>query len=233
MLKLPVIIYTHSSYRDVLIPCLDRLNKYCPTDGNIYVCSEKTLGLSAGYVNLLYDDSACYTQRIRQCLSKISDPMLLFLHEDMILYAPANEYILGRHIDFLMLSPEHSYIRLFRTVNTLSKQITDTLFLCDNWYFCVQPSLVKKEALNIMVSQDFGIRDFEPGVQEVCLKNNLKGLFSYCGEKKRGEAHYDSDVFPFISTAIVKGKWNLSEYPKEISSISKEYNINLANRRTC
>ena len=215
------------------MPCLDRLNKYCSIDGNIYICSEKVLGLSHNYVNLLYDDSACYTRRIRQCLDKISDSMLLFLHEDMILYAPANGYVLGRYIDFLSLSPEYSFIRLFRTVNTLSQQITETLFSCDNWYFCVQPSLIKKDALNVIVSQDFGIRDFEESVQAVCLKNNLKGLFSYYGEKKRGGVHYDSDVFPFISTAIVKGKWNLSEYPKEISSISKEYDINLANRGTC
>ena len=46
------------------------------------------------------------------------------------------------------------------------------------------------------------------------------------GEKKRGMYHYDSIVFPYICTAIVKGKWNMNEYQNELDKLFGEYNIN-------
>jgi hypothetical protein len=33
-------------------------------------------------------------------------------------------------------------------------------------------------------------------------------------------------VFPYIATAINKGKWNMSEYSKELDFLFKEYNVN-------
>ena len=45
-------------------------------------------------------------------------------------------------------------------------------------------------------------------------------------EVKRGVFHCDSIVFPYIATAISKGKWNTSEYKKELNFLFKEYNIN-------
>ena len=41
----------------------------------------------------------------------------------------------------------------------------------------------------------------------------------YKGENKRGAHHYDSSVYPYIATAIVKGKWNVTEYKNELTNI--------------
>ena len=38
-------------------------------------------------------------------------------------------------------------------------------------------------------------------------------------------SHWDSKVYPYVATAIVKGKWNYSEYESELSSLHKEYNV--------
>ena len=45
------------------------------------------------------------------------------------------------------------------------------------------------------------------------------------GEKKRGMYHYDSIVFPYIATAINKGKWNMSEYQTELDKMFNEYGV--------
>jgi hypothetical protein len=45
-------------------------------------------------------------------------------------------------------------------------------------------------------------------------------------EKRRGAYHYDSFVYPYVATAINKGKWNLNEYTEELNPIFAEYNIN-------
>ena len=46
------------------------------------------------------------------------------------------------------------------------------------------------------------------------------------GERKRGMYHCDSIVFPYIATAINKGKWNYNEYQKELDILFLEYNMN-------
>jgi hypothetical protein len=61
-------------------------------------------------------------------------------------------------------------------------------------------------------------------------KNNIKGLCHYNNEPKRGENHYDSDVYPYIATALVKGKWIMSEYSFELGSILEKYNIDINKR---
>jgi hypothetical protein len=45
-------------------------------------------------------------------------------------------------------------------------------------------------------------------------------------ERRRGIYHNDSSVFPYIATAINKGKWNYSEYEKELNTLFNIYNIN-------
>jgi hypothetical protein len=46
------------------------------------------------------------------------------------------------------------------------------------------------------------------------------------GEPRRGIYHYDSFVFPYVATAINKGKWNMTEYSNELNSIFETYGIN-------
>ena len=42
--------------------------------------------------------------------------------------------------------------------------------------------------------------------------------------------HYDSSVYPYVATAIVKGKWNMSQYPKQLEEILRENKINVNDR---
>ena len=63
-------------------------------------------------------------------------------------------------------------------------------------------------------------------------KKYLNDLISLCSfdEKldiKRGKYHYDSSVFPYVCTAVIKGKWNFKEYKKELYEIfyNKEFNF--------
>ena len=44
-------------------------------------------------------------------------------------------------------------------------------------------------------------------------------MFLYNNERKRGKNHWDSNYFPYIATAIVKGEWNFMEYKTELMEI--------------
>ena len=43
--------------------------------------------------------------------------------------------------------------------------------------------------------------------------------------KKRGKFHCDSEYYPFIATALFKGKWTISEYPEELKNLFAKYKI--------
>ena len=38
--------------------------------------------------------------------------------------------------------------------------------------------------------------------------------------------HFDNEVYPYIATAIGKGKWNLGEYGYELEPLLQKLNIN-------
>jgi hypothetical protein len=52
-------------------------------------------------------------------------------------------------------------------------------------------------------------------------------LYYYNEEKKRGLNHYDSSIYPYIATALVRGKWNLSEYNFELKPLLEKYKIEI------
>ncbi len=58
----------------------------------------------------------------------------------------------------------------------------------------------------------------------------MNGVFYYNGEPKRGMYHYDSEIFPHVSTALVKGKWNMSEYESELGLLMSKYKVDLSIR---
>jgi hypothetical protein len=70
----------------------------------------------------------------------------------------------------------------------------------------------------------------EPGGSDICRQLGIRGLQHYGGNPKRGLQHYDSTVYPCIATAVVKGVWNISEYPEEMKSIINEFNIDCRKR---
>lgn len=53
----------------------------------------------------------------------------------------------------------------------------------------------------------------------------MTDCFIIMAKKKRGMSHYDSSIWPYIATAIVKGRWNFSEYPNELKYLFDEYSI--------
>jgi hypothetical protein len=55
-----------------------------------------------------------------------------------------------------------------------------------------------------------------PFFRAATLKENLSQI---------GTLHRSSEIYPYIATAVVKGKWNFSEYQLELEAIFEEYSI--------
>lgn len=108
------------------------------------------------------------------------------------------------------------------------KEISNT----SRWSFAIQPTIWNtKSYLKLCENiSNQSIWEFERNGQQVFKDLHMRALYTYRGEPKRGKHHWDSSVFPYIATAIGKGKWNFGEYKKELTVILEEYNIDYAIR---
>ena len=96
-----------------------------------------------------------------------------------------------------------------------------------DWIFSIQPSIWKKDKLISILKKNLNVNiwDLEYKSQRVVRKLNIQigVLAGNC--KQRGMYHCDSEYYPYIATALFKGKWTISEYEKELSILFDKYNI--------
>jgi hypothetical protein len=73
------------------------------------------------------------------------------------------------------------------------------------------------------------IWDLEVHGQSSFRKLGLRGYQPTTTGRQRGKHHGDSLIYPYVATAIVKGKWNISEYP-ELRQLTAAYDIDWQER---
>jgi len=206
-----------------------------------YVFSNKPC--DKGFKDIIYSDSVSFTEQYTHGLQQVSEDYVLTLNEDYILY----DSILGssffsrlldkmkqHELDFVRLQKGESY-------GTRSVPGEVSLFYVDNSspdLYSQTPTIWNKDKLlkvhtegpKLGIGEDNPEKMFEPNASNICRTLGIKGCYVYNGEPKRGTAHYDSLILPCILSALVKGKWNISEYSDELPPILEKYNINPAVR---
>ncbi len=184
------------------------------------------------YDILKYDDNESYKRRILSCINQLNDDeIILFTHEDMFLYSKPNIEVISEYIS-LIKKEKCDIIKLIRAFENLEKSNLHS-FLYKNpeqQLFSIQPSLLKIKTLKKIFTDVPGknIWEFEGNTNSSYL-GNINSLCSYDKnlDQKRGKYHYDSSIYPYICTAVIKGKWNFKEYKKELYEIfnKKKYNF--------
>ncbi len=226
-----ILLYTHSDYSWVWEYWHKQTDKFLNVFEKICLLNSNS-SFREDYLVIKYDDKLTYKNRILSCLDNIDDDeIVLFCHEDMFLYKKPNFEIIDEYIN-LIKSGNCELIKLVRAFENLDKSnIHDKLFKNpDKQLFSIQPTLIKIKSLKYIYKTVPGdnIWEFEANT----TKEYLKDLISLCSfdlnqDKKRGKFHYDSSVYPYICTAVIKGKWNFKEYKKELYEIfyNKKFNI--------
>jgi len=224
-------MYSHSSYSDAWRPFIKQADKHMAEYKKYIFCDDADNDLVPENWNIIYyNNEDSYSNRIATCLEKVQEPICIYHHEDMFLYDEPDKLKLSKYED-IVYNDNIDFIRLLRSVDPPEYRYKkESLFVVPNYsqyFFSVQPTICKTNVLlEICKSTKIEhLREFEIKVQETCRQKNIKGLFHYSGEEKIGDHHYDSDVYPYIATAIVKGKWNISGYPNKLKRLLKLYNI--------
>ncbi len=111
-----ILVYSHTSYIDVLDICIKQLKKYAEKTIKIYIginddCGEQVIA-DDQFTTLKYTANQAYPLRIIQLLNQIDEEYLLIVHEDMV---PTN-YILSKDLklcETLMITHNLWHIRSY------------------------------------------------------------------------------------------------------------------------
>jgi hypothetical protein len=239
--KICHLTYTHTDCADVYPVYFGEMQRFSRLEMPHMVCINKVHeGIPAQISALVYDDKLPYPQRLLACLERLSEfDFILFDHEDMFLYAEPDYEELAAYYRCL-ISGELDHIRLIKGGDCRFEKISGipSLFrldLCSKWIFSIQPGFWKRTVLMdvLKANPKANIWEFELKSQKAVKKLKLRAGFSHRQGAKRGQHHFDNDVYPYVATAIVKGKWNLREYPKELEAALARYKIDPAVRGVC
>jgi len=222
------IFYSHKDYSDIWPIMFGQAEKYLGQYQKVLFTNEGDA--PDDWDVLYYDDSLPYQQRVLSCLAKLKDEVVVFHHEDMFLRAEPDHETL-KYFANIVEADQVSFIKLLRGgyVDTLvESEYAGLLISPQDMVFTIQPTICKKHNLETMYRDTPGesIWEFESNTHKTTTKENFTGCMAFeSGDQKRGMYHYDSKVYPYIATGVVKGKWYTSDYP-EMLTILNDYDIN-------
>jgi len=222
-IKAPLVVYTHTDMKDVWPMFFGQLKKYIG-DTKVYVAVNEDDTQLSDMIRIIYDDSKQYTDRWKEILSQIEESVFMFLHEDMILFdEPKFDYI-DRYFKLVDDGKVESIKMIYVPDNDIVSDVDDTLVSNQYSKLSIQPTIIRKDYFQSILDKvsSLSIWDFELAI----AVDTKSYMVRVGGERKRGMYHCDSIVFPYIATAINKGKWNYNEYQKELDVLFLEYGMN-------
>jgi len=225
---------THSSCRDVWPMYLGQLEKHWPGHPP-HVIANDTLDLfdrSEGYAK--YNPADPFSQQYLQGLSAVDTEFVLTMQEDFVLYEDVDVSVLDEIVQWLAGAQNRkikgeAFIRLIFSGMGRRPQINPIRLQCEStrdaaYPYSMQATIWRTDALRELYKTIDASTPWD-AEQQGCQHISHHGAALYDGGKQRGRDHWDSLCFPYISTALVRGKWNLQEYAKELTPLLSEYGI--------
>lgn len=232
--NLAYILYSHDSLEFMCRPFIEEQKKYFPIECRKYFFYNKDLKIDDDYETLIYDDKITYANRLYNLLSQIKEDYVLLSHEDMFFYDDVDMEGFDYYYNLLQNNDQFAYLKLLRGGE--SRDVPE-LFAWgvyktpenEPYLYCVQPTIWRKSVLLNILTHCIktNIWELEVEASRYMKENKMQTLFAFDPENdsKRGLFHWDNFHYPFVATALHKGKWNDSEYPEEIYNFKQEYGI--------
>lgn len=232
MNNVPLVCYTHTNAADVWPLYLRQVERFLPNYESIILCNEP-YNFGPQHQCLQYDNADPHWKQVYQALEQLRADHFIWMQEDFLPLGAPDPHMM--HVALLTLTqPEHSFVRLLRSGDEINDPVKQFHHVSerDDSAFAFQPTLWRKSAFMRILETARGtvIQDEPFKYLNAARELGITGLFWYDGEPKRGGAHYDSKLFPCICTAVVRGKWNLSEYRAELEPLLKEHRIDAEKR---
>lgn len=226
--RLTMLVNTHSSCADVWPLFFGQLGRHWPGHPRVLVASDVDGAFGANARRVPYRAADPFAVQYAGALAAVSTPLTLTLQEDYPLYGPVDDSELGSLARLLLGSNDLDFVRLIRSGQGMLLPIGLRLHaLGDDFWprYSMQASLWRTEVLRALYA---GRADATPWDAEPAIDREhgprLRGAIVYRCEPRRGLWHWDSSVFPYVASALVKGRWNTGEYP-ELVPLLAEYGV--------
>jgi len=238
--EIPWITHTHTDYYDVCKIYNGEMPKFTFGEefweNHYYLINTNHLEnqykyeLSGNF--FYYDEQLSYPTRLLNILSNLKSEIIFLDHEDMFLYGKANLEIISIAVKML-IDKKLDSVRFVKNLNAnyLNLPNEDSIQLIDpksEWLFSIQPSIWRKDKLISILKKNLNLNiwQLEERSQKTVKNFGIKiGVLS--GKYvQRGKSHSNSEYYPYVATAIFKGKWTLSEYKEELNLVLNNYGIN-------
>ena len=179
---------------------------------------------------ITYSNNDPYWKQYLGCIRDVSEEFIIYSQEDFILFSDILVDRIKKYVDFLSDS-KYDYVRLIRCgyETPLNHHVIDDIYevnMNSNDAFSMQATLWKKDSLTRLYDHVKSEKWLESNAWNLGSRNcEIKGTFIYNNEPKIGSFHYDSIVYPYVCTAINRGKWNIDQYPEIMSNMFEKYKI--------
>lgn len=225
------VVYTNSNCNDVFTPFYEQNKKHCKLP--LYVISDYDIDADIDGFYKYSNDEEYYEVWVN-AVKQFNFKYFIYLQEDFFLYDDVKEDVLEKYKNQLE-SSDYSFVRLLKSGKLNNKQIFENLYeieVTNEYIFSMQATIWKTEDyIKLMKTVgSAGWLETDADYRRVMNDLNMKGLYHYNNEPKIGNNHHDSNVYPYIATAVVKGKWNYSEYLHQLGLILLKHNID-SNKR--
>ena len=243
LLDIPWITHTHHDCSDLWKPYTNEMKRFMPLVfekfKHIYMVNLSQHNNEArnilGDSIYFYDEALAYPLRMLNILQEMQDygnQYALIDHEDMFLFDFPQLSKISDAFS-VMVAKDIDCIKFCRSTNCVASQDScceDLMHISikSDWIFSVQPSIWKISSYIKILEQHLNVNiwQLETLAQDIVKNFNLDICYLSGLGQKRGLYHYDSSIYPYIATALFKGKWVVNEYPNELQEVFVRYNIN-------
>lgn len=222
--NLTVFVNTHSSCADCWPMFFGQLKKHWPTHPPIVIgINACDLGWGPPQSVVDYRPARTFSSQYLMALCAVNTPYVLPLQDDFLLYGDVDEDAIVRSLKEMTQSGIQC-TRLIRSGPELVYSMQASLWcvgkLKELYAYAVAATPWECEQQVDMIAR-WDHKEF--------VRENLKIPSEAESGPKRGRNHWDSLVFPYVATALVKGKWN-AEYRKELEPLHERYGIDASQR---
>tara|TARA_A100001515_G_scaffold143525_1_gene144870 strand:+ start:3080 stop:3793 length:714 start_codon:yes stop_codon:yes gene_type:complete len=224
------VFYSHYDYSDIWPLMFGQSKKYLNDKKKYFITNKINDKLSDDWNVIYYDENMSYQERVYNSLKRINEEIIIFHHEDMFLLNEPNWNVMKRLINSVN-EDKVDLIKLIKASYNENTHIAKQKNLFHNPHnllFSIQPTVIKKDKLIKIYKYTKGqnIWEFENNSNSLMQYLNYSSCYYHEGtENKRGMFHWDSVVYPYIATAVVKGKWDYESYPNVLRQLHNEYKI--------
>jgi len=232
MKDIALITYTNIKYSDVWPMHFGQLTLYASNVKSYAFSNQESISKwdTKDHQLVTYKDSDPYWKQYIGCLESIQENFVIYSQEDFILFSEIDYESISRYREFLS-SSDYDYVRLIRCGyrTPLDRHVVDDIYevhMETNDAFSMQATLWKKSSIKKLYEHVKSEKWLESDAWNNGARDlGIKGTLIYNGEPKIGAAHYDSKVYPYVCTAINRGKWNVDQYPEIMKKMFQKYNV--------